>query len=87
MEHDRIQRDRHDGGAAAAGPLFDPARGKTALRSRRRRSRITPSAHSCIDRIRFSPFSVRTGKTRSFDRLSDALDERTISKRLTDSLV
>jgi hypothetical protein len=55
-----------------------PRRGKAALRSRRRRSRITPSAHSCIDKISFSPFSVRTGKTRSFDRLSDALDERTI---------
>jgi hypothetical protein len=70
-------------------PLFDPATQQGGPPLSTPPFPDHPSAHSCAssaivhtlqrffdtDRISFSAFSIRTGKTRSFDRLSDALDE------------
>src|SRR5262245_5079893 len=70
-------------------PLFDPAPQQGGPPLATPPFPDHPSAHSCAssaivhtlqaffhtDDIGFSAFSVRTGKTRSFARLSDALDE------------
>jgi hypothetical protein len=70
-------------------PLFDPATQQGGPPLSTPPFPDHPSAHSCAssaivhtlqrffhsDKIGFSAFSIRTGKTRSFERLSDVLDE------------
>jgi hypothetical protein len=70
-------------------PLFDPATAQGGPPLSTPPFPDHPSAHSCAssaivhsmqdffgtDKIPFSAFSIRTGTTRSFDRLSDALKE------------
>ena len=70
-------------------PLFDPSTPQGGPPLSTPPFPDHPSAHSCAssaivhsmqtyfgtDKIPFSAFSIRTGKTRSFDRLSDALKE------------
>jgi PAP2 superfamily len=70
-------------------PLFDPATPQGGPPLSTAPFPDHPSAHSCAssaivhsmqdffgtDKVPFSAFSIRTGTTRSFDRLSDALNE------------
>jgi hypothetical protein len=70
-------------------PLFDPATAQGGPPLSTPPFPDHPSAHSCAssaivhsmqdffdtDKVSFSAFSIRTGTTRSFDRLSDALKE------------
>lgn len=70
-------------------PLFDPSTPQGGPPLSTPPFPDHPSAHSCAssaivysmqdffgtDKISFSAFSIRTGTTRSFDRLSDALKE------------
>jgi PAP2 superfamily len=70
-------------------PLFDPSTPQGGPPLSTPPFPDHPSAHSCAssaivhsmqtffgtDKVPFSAFSIRTGKTRSFDRLSDALKE------------